>query len=416
MPCDATRSLLTDYVKNELTRAEADDVASHLNTCENCRSNEAEIRKNFGLLRLAAAPAPSDALWSRINASIDRIEAGEEVEARPAASVWVWRGMAIAAMLLIAVSVSLLFNHSGLHDSNTVVARLDRMGPGVTIYRMTGQERLAMKEGGTLGQGETLVMDPGAAAIFSIEGVGRFRVAGGSTLRMTGPRAIQLEKGELIADITPGGKGFEISAPQARATVLGTLFRVCAADERTALTVARGSVKFSNKAGEVEVKAGFQSAAVAGKSPAAPLELAADAADWDLFRSVAPGPRVELVLEEASAGKPVPFQITLSSDAPTNVEAGVTERTYVILTLESPSGARRLVRLAAGELSATSNGQVVHGLASLDRDRKLVLAGELRGLDSAGTWHVSALFASGGREDSWAGYSESQTATIEVKR
>ena len=259
-------------------------------------------------------------------------------------------------------------------------------------------------------------MDPGAAAIFTIDGVGRFRVAGGSTLRITGPRAIQLEKGELVADITPGGKGFEISAPQAHAKVLGTLFRVCATDDRTALTVARGTVKFSNSAGSVDVMAGFQSAAVTGKSPAAPLELASDAADWDLFRSVAPGPRVELTVEATSTGKPVPFQITLKSDAPTVVEAGVTERTYIILTLESPSGARRLVRLAAGELSATSDGQVLHGLASIDREMRLVLKGELRGLDAEGTWHVSALFASGGREDSWAGYAESQTVAIEVKR
>ncbi|KAF0244907.1 MAG: hypothetical protein FD180_2128 [Planctomycetota bacterium] len=415
MTCDATRLQLTDYVKTELTRSEADDVAAHLNTCENCRSNEAEIRKNFGLLRLATAPKPSDALWARINASVDRIEAGEGLEAPVRSAAWVWRGMAIAATLLIALSAVMLINHQGSPDS-PAVARLDRMGPGVIIYRITGTERQTMKPGATLAQGETLVMDPGAAAIFTIDGVGRFRVAGGSTLRIAGPRAIQLEKGELVADITPGGKGFEIAAPQARATVQGTLFRVCATDDRTALTVARGSVKFHNGSGSVNVMAGFQSAAVAGKSPAAPLELAADAADWDLFRSVAPGPRVELTVEATSAGKPVPFQITLKSDAPTVVEAGVTERTYIILTLESPSGVRRLVRLAAGELTATCDGQLLHGLASIDQEKRLVLKGELRGLDAEGTWRVSALFASGGREDSWAGYAESQMAAIEVKR
>ncbi|MEK7467285.1 MAG: FecR family protein [Planctomycetota bacterium] len=333
--------------------------------------------------------------------------------ARPAA--WVWRGMAIAATLLITISAVMLFNHTGRPDA-PAVARLDLLGPGVTIYRMTGTDRQPMKQGSTLAQGETLVMDPGAAAIFTIQGVGKFRVAGGSTLRITGPRAIQLEKGELIADINPGGKGFEISAPQASAIVLGTLFRVSAAGERTSLTVARGSVRFSNSSGAVDVKAGYQSAALAGKSPAAPLELAADAADWDLFRSVAPAPRVELSIEAATAGKPVHFQITLSSDAPTDIEAGVTERTYVILTLEDPTGARRLVRLAAGDLTASCDGQVVNGLASIDREKRLVLKGELRGLAADGTWRVSALFASGGREDSWAGYSESQTMAIEVKR
>ncbi len=415
MTCDATRSQLTDYVKNELARPEADSVASHLNRCEPCRSHEAEIRKNFGLLRLATAPKPSDAVWARINASVDRIEAGEEVAVPKRASAWAWRGMAVAATLVIAVSAAALFNKVGTRES-VPVARLERLGPGVTIYRVSGLDRQPMKPGGTLALGETLTMDPGAAAIFTIEGVGRFRVAGGSTLKMTGTRTIELEKGEVIADVVPGGKGFEIKAPQARATVLGTLFRVCAADDRTALTVARGTVKFSNAAGSVDVQAGYQSTAAAGVSPAAPLELSSDAADWDLFASVAPGPRVELSLAEAFAGKPVPFTITLLSDAPTVVEAGVTERTYVILTLEDPSGARRLVRLAAGDLSASCDQPAPHGLASIDRDHRVILKGELRGLDAAGTWKVSALFASGGREESWAGYSESAASKIEVKK
>lgn len=415
MTCDATRSQLTDYVKNELARSEADAVASHLNSCETCRSNEAEIRKNFGLLRLAAAPKPSDAVWARISASVDRIEAGEAVSAPKHVSVWAWRSMAVAATLIIAVSAAALFSRVGPHQP-IPVAKLDRLGPGVTIYRVVGTERQPMKPGGTLALGETLTMDPGAAAVFTIEGAGRFRVAGGTTLKMTGKRTIELEKGEVIADIIPGGKGFEIKAPQARATVLGTLFCVRATEGRTALTVARGTVNFSNPSGSVDVLAGFQSTAAAGVSPAAPLELASDAADWDLFASVAPSPRVELSIGDALPGKPVPFTIALSSDAPTMVETGVTERTYVILTLEDPSGARRLVRLASGDLKATCDQPATRGLVSIDREHRLLLAGELRGLDSAGTWKISALFASGGREESWAGYAESATSKIEVKK
>ncbi|MCE9581646.1 MAG: FecR domain-containing protein [Planctomycetes bacterium] len=397
MTCNATSSQLTDYVKNELTRPEADAVASHLNGCENCRSQEAEIRKNFGLLRLVPAGRPSDAVWARINAGVDAVVAGQTPVRARKESISAWRYLAVAATLIMAVSAVALFRQS--HDQPPGnVARLDRVGPGVTIFRVTGDQRIPMKPGGTLAQGETLVMDPGAAAIFTMEGVGKFRVAGGSTLKISGPRSIDLEKGEIIADITPGGKGFEINAPQARATVLGTLFRVYAADSRTALTVARGTVQFGNEAGKVDVHAGFQSTASSGALPAAPLELAADAADWDLFRSVAAEPKVELVLSEAPAGKAIPFQIVLSSDWPTKVESGVTERTYVILTIEDPK----------------FDGETLHGLASLDRDHRLVLSGELKALDSAGKWKVSAQFASGGREESWSGYSES--AVIEVSR
>lgn len=412
MTCDATRSLLTDYIKDELTRPESDNVASHLTICEACRTQEAEIRKNFGLLRLAAGrtPAPAPAVWDRINDAVD------DLEAAPArVSAWVWRTFAAAAALLIAASAFSLFG-PGSPASPAPVARLERVGDGVAVYRASGGAREAMKPGASLSTGETLALDPGAAAVFAIEGVGRFRVAGGTTLRMADSRTIELQSGEVIADIRPNARGFRIVGPQARAVVLGTLFRVCAAEGRTALTVARGAVTFANGEGSVEVRAGYQSTAGAGTAPAAPLELAADAADWDLFASLAPAPRVKLELGAAAPGKPVPFTLILTSDAPTLVESVVSERTYVILTLEDPAGARRLVRLSAADLTASWDLPPRNGLVSIDRQNRLVLKGRLPAPDVAGSWTASALFASGGREESWAGYAESAAEKLEVQR
>lgn len=412
MTCDATRSLLTDYVKDELTRPESDNVASHLKICEACRTQEAEIRENFGLLRLAIGPtpAPAPAVWDRINDAVD------DLEAAPArVSAWVWRTFAAAAAFLIAASAFSLFGPSD-PASTVPVARLERVGEGVAVYRASGGGREAMKPGASLAMGETLTLDPGAAAVFAIDGVGRFRVAGGTTLRMADSRTIELHSGEVIAEIKPSARGFRIVGPQARAVVLGTLFRVCAAGGRTALTVARGAVTFANGEGSIEVHAGYQSTAAAGAAPAAPLELAADAADWDLFASLAPAPLVRLELAAATPGKPVPFTLVLTSDAPTLVESAISERTYVILTLEDPAGARRLVRLSASDLAASCDLPARNGLVSIDRQNRLVLKGQLPALDAPGSWTASALFASGGREESWAGYAESAVEKLEVKR
>ena len=418
MTCDVTRGLLTDYVKCELEREDADGVASHLNSCENCRNIEAEIRKNFGLLRLAPAASPSPDVWSRIDASINRIEAGQE-PVRPLARAAGWRVagvLGLAAAVLVTVTVAAMMMKTDGPAARRDVARVERLGPGVSIFRMGEGGRTPMVPGSTLAEGDTISMDPGAAAIFRMDGVGRFRVSGGSVLRIKGERTLELEKGEVVADITPGGRGFEVRTPEAKAVVLGTLFRVYAEGGRTALTVARGTVTFANARGSVPVGAGSQSSATADGAPSAPLALEASAADWDLFNSVAPGPQVRLEFAEAPAGADVPFTITLGCDASTLCEAGVSERTYVILTVEGPGRQQRIVRLAAGDLTPAYGGALKGGLAQIDREHPLRFTGKLRVQDGAGTYRVTALYATDGRDDSWGGFAESPAADFEVKR
>jgi hypothetical protein len=416
MSCDVIASQLTDYVKLELTRAEADQVAAHLNSCPNCREIEAEIRKNFGLLHFAPAASPSPHLWTRIDAAIDRIESeADQIPTRSAPLRWAAALAALAATILVAAAVTIVARQ-GEPAKPTAVARLEKIGPGVTIFRTTAEGRSPIAIGGEVRDGETITMDPGAAAIFTMPGVGRFRVSGGTTLKIAGLRLLELSGGELIADITPGGKGFTVQTPDARAVVRGTLFRIHAAHRRTALTVARGVVTFGNARGLVDVRAGARSEASAGQAPEAPLDLAADAADWDLFRSVAPGPTVRLQVNGPVAHGHAPFQIVLSSEGETAVESGVSDRTYVILTLEDPSGQRRHLRLTGAELTARYEGLVSRGIATLDRNRHLTLTGDLKDLDTPGRWTVFALYASGGRDETWAGYAESPPVEIEVSK
>lgn len=283
----------------------------------------------------------------------------------------------------------------------------------MTITITEGESTRTLKTGDVLREGDRIAMQPGAAAIFSMPGIGRFRVSGGTVLTVAGERALRLESGEVIADITPNGRGFAVVSPEGETRVLGTLFRVAANSGRTAVTVARGTVRFGNAAGSVEVPAGSQTVATNGGAPALPMALEATAADWDLFQSVAPNPVAALAFESGARDNEASFLLTMSSEQVTRLEASVSERTYVVLTVEDPSGQRRLVRLGAGDLEADGGAR---GVVTIDRSRPLLLRGTLTGLSGEGPWTVSAMFASGGRDDSWSGYAESAPVTLRRNR
>ncbi|MBI2921790.1 MAG: FecR domain-containing protein [Planctomycetes bacterium] len=415
MGCDVIREQLTDYVKNELGREDAELVANHLTSCAECRNTEAETKKSFGLLHLLAPVSPSQDVWSRIQANLDGVEVGQSHSysySKPFAAQYF--GLAAAAVLLVAVTAVALFKVPATTPETQATAKIERLGDGVAIHRIVDGKREALAEGASIRQGETITMEPGAAAIFSMAGVGRFRLSGGSVLRITGDRSLELEQGEVIADVVPGGRGFTIQTKDARATVLGTLFRVFAAEGRTALTVARGTVSFGNAQGSVAVGAGSQSVALTGSGPCEPVALEPGAADWDLFRSVAPGPDVHVAIPDFPKPGNVPFQIVLSSDSTVRCDARLSDRTYLLLTLTDPSGTVHVERVAAAAVAV--QGTVTNGSALIDPEHPLAWSGNLNRLTTPGTWTVSATYASAGEGENWGGFAESPAVRFEIRR
>lgn len=77
---------------------------------------------------------------------------------------------------------------------------------------------------------------------------------------------------EVVKRSSSGGR-FEIRTPAGIAAVRGTSFRVAASEAKTSTEVLAGAVKLRNRAGAVEVAAGFGTAIVAGAAPQAPHAL-----------------------------------------------------------------------------------------------------------------------------------------------
>src|SRR5206468_2694131 len=100
MTCDEVDGRLDDYADGSLSEGEFQEVELHLSTCAACREQERRLRLILAEARaLPRELSPSRDLWAGV---AQRIEAG-----RRGRATW-WLGLAAAAVLVGAVSVSLL--------------------------------------------------------------------------------------------------------------------------------------------------------------------------------------------------------------------------------------------------------------------------------------------------------------------
>ena len=120
MNCSDTRDLLSAFYDNELSVERRADVSAHLATCADCARTIASFN---GLSAMAAAlshPDPPSDMWASLQQQLDR-----EPETRPIpAEHWTRRSVlqlaAIAALLLVAISLGTSAYHAwfghGHHD------------------------------------------------------------------------------------------------------------------------------------------------------------------------------------------------------------------------------------------------------------------------------------------------------------
>lgn len=102
--CEETRERLDEWVEGSLAEADRREVAAHLETCEACRAEAAEV----GELRSAAAGLPREIrpprdLWPAIDARLDADEVVPLRRARPASGLSRW-GLVAAALALVLVT------------------------------------------------------------------------------------------------------------------------------------------------------------------------------------------------------------------------------------------------------------------------------------------------------------------------
>ncbi len=149
MKCDRIASVLEDYHYGELAPSEAAEVATHLMECAACRQQlsqlekETKVYETYGALLEKDLPSASD-LWQGI------LQKESDSAARSSSNAQGWRSLmrpgsswafqAIAAMLLVAVSVAgtLLF----VEHRRTAEIQISQQAPGSSTQDKSLNEAL----------------------------------------------------------------------------------------------------------------------------------------------------------------------------------------------------------------------------------------------------------------------------------
>jgi hypothetical protein len=171
-----------------------------------------------------------------------------------------WRPFATAAVLLLVAGIAIL-----LLSPNAPLARLDVLKGSVLLTEAARETAV------------TRLMDvyPGQG-LRCEEGSARVTFQDGSTIQLESGTVIQsltnihrsergnvvvLQKGEIVADVTPqrAGTSFHVITPTAKINVIGTRFTVSSAPESTRLQVHEGKVELKRAldGASVDVPAGY---------------------------------------------------------------------------------------------------------------------------------------------------------------
>ena len=186
------RELLTWYVTGTLAAAETAALESHLQVCESCRREVAEIRLLKGAMHAAieSRPTPSGDLFARVPA---RIQASEPVRAAtsPGLRVWwsqlaEWATALLSPRLAPALALGLIVLQfgvlavlaTGLYQARYRGGVITQSGPEDTRPPAGGVRlRLAFQDTATAAAIRTALQDTGARIVDGPSAAGFYVVA-----------------------------------------------------------------------------------------------------------------------------------------------------------------------------------------------------------------------------------------------
>jgi len=378
MDCAGIREVGYDYLKGGLEPEMARALEAHAAGCAGCATELRESRSALSLLPLALPELdPSPETWKKIE---------RRIAPRKTAPFKTWIGVAAAASILVAVaSFAMLF--SG---------------------QRTGALPVVRESGRALKWSDPFVADQ--FSILDIPDVGTLKVNQGASLRFESPRKVLLEKGEVFADISPGGKGFEIRSADTTVRVHGTRFGVTAP---ATVYVVEGRVEVLSPRGRHEL--GPRQASVGSKL----VEVGVgDYLQW-LARHERPALRLTLDPRDQTTitpGAPLKWQLILETDALAPFYLGDLRNLSQYLTLSIND---TLVPLDPNHAVLREATRAADGLVRVDLAHRCVIecAVDPALFREKGRASVRAHFTSGAGapEAAWVGVLKSNPITVEVK-
>jgi FecR protein len=332
----------------------------------------------LSLLKALPDIEPSPETWKKITAQLP--------SRRPLLTRYWLRATAAASIMVAVLSFAVVMNAT-------------RTG-ALPVVVETGKALKSWNDRYTAEQFTTLL----------IPDVGTLKLNKSASLRFENPRSVVLESGEVFAEITPSGKGFQIRSGESTVRVKGTKFGVTAP---STVYVVEGAVEVSGPRGHLSL--GPRQAAVESRL----VEIGAeDHLRW-LAQYERPAVRLKLDPRDQTTitpGAPLKWNLILETDALAPLTLGKPRDVsqYFTLIVEGSSRPLDASRVRVKDARTGPNG-----LVRLDVTHPCILecAVDPSLFPEKGRLSLRAVFTSGNpaAETLWEGTVRSQSITVEVR-
>lgn len=292
MDCRKAHILFAAHIMgdSELGQEQYHQLEAHLLSCQTCRQ-EYEIRKQmlafieqhkaifaeaFKTLeeKNAAEQEEIEHSWKRIEARLDEFEAQERKEKQATLRRLVVRVSAVAACLVIGISVFLVFS---IYSKQKIVPK--PISCQATLIQMPSIKiELVSKDGNILISANRQIASNDELKTIVINDKHRM-VMNNNTRLAVEPWAensnigclVKLYAGQIYTQVQHDENPFIVDTAHGQAVITGTTFDIIATEDSTTLVVGEGTVRFESEEGTVKVAAGQTSMIVGQSAPSIPI-------------------------------------------------------------------------------------------------------------------------------------------------